>query len=960
MNRDAPIAEEGIMKAQRIDAAKSSYLVYRVFHNGRFSAKRKGHGSAGVMKPLLAVVCRTLALVGVLSSIQALPAWAASRNVDGANLACSDVTGTPYCAIQPAIDAASPGDTINVAPGTYSETATVPSPPACANDTVGLFIGVGKAGLTIQGVDSANVPITSAAGVQATINTNSNLCFGPDGIFVLGDNVTIAGVRVGTNTGGQNKTIEVGGDNFTLKNCDIADLQGSVYFNDFNFDTVNTVSHLQRYRIDGNIFEDGVSLDITSGAGFSGSVSGRVVTGNTFKNLATTAGSQAWPSISFNGADTGVPWFVYSVGGAVITGNTFNNSAPDGQQIRARGTYNNTQFDWATYFAGNTFNHSVVFGAAPPANLGTFSVPNSYGTFNNVRRIGASIQGEVDHAGAGDTITVGAGTYPEQVKITTNNITINGGGAVVKPSSVVSGTDQGSPCSGGTGTAIVLVSGVSGVTLSNLNVDGSLAGTAGGPPRFEGIFYRNASGAIHGGTVANVAENPFSGNGNGNGILVQANGSNAAHVDIASVTVTGYNKNGVTFNGCGCADAPNGVASGSLVGSTITGAGPTLVLAQNAVQVGFGAGPVTITDNKLTGNFYTGNTANGNGADGVLFFSASNNTATGNIIDGNNNGIEMAFNQFGLCPTGDATGNVATCNRITNNDVGVLSYAAGNSAHSNAIEGNTVGADGSGIASGTLDATNNYWGCGHGANAPGCDTAASNVNVVPVLSTVPACVSCVSAAECDDGEVCDGVETCNTGTGMCQAGTSLPDTDGDLTCDATDNCPAVFNFGQSDGNGDGAGDICDSTETLPAPLTLSRVRLTSSSKPNKATIRVTGVFDPSEVGGDLAEGLALGGGVAVAGGGLSAEETMVFRGPRCVQLGKTRFTCIGTRAEVLKLLRKHSGVYSVTVSASNRSFQAPLSTAGVQVTLTLGGLDRRDTIVSCKSPGKHATATCRK
>src|SRR5262249_4216859 len=214
------------------------------------------------------------------------------------------------------------GDTVNVRRGTYSEPAAVPSPPACAGDTVGLYIADSKAGLTIQGVTAGDVPITSAASVQATINTNSNLCFGPDGIFVQGDGVTIAGVRIGTNTGGQNKTIEIWGDNFTLKNSDVADPQGSVYLNDANFDTMSNTSHVQNYRIDSNVFEDGVSLDIASGAGFSGPVAGRVITGNTFLNLAVTPGSQPWPSVSFNGSNTGVPWFVYSVGGAVITGNT--------------------------------------------------------------------------------------------------------------------------------------------------------------------------------------------------------------------------------------------------------------------------------------------------------------------------------------------------------------------------------------------------------------------------------------------------------------------------------------------------------------------------------------------------------------------------------------------------------------------------------------------------------------
>ena len=69
-------------------------------------------------------------------------------------------------------------------------------PRACAL-IAGLYIAINS--ITIQGVDNDGVtPITNAAGVLATVNTISNLCFGPDGILCLGDNVTIAGLRIGT------------------------------------------------------------------------------------------------------------------------------------------------------------------------------------------------------------------------------------------------------------------------------------------------------------------------------------------------------------------------------------------------------------------------------------------------------------------------------------------------------------------------------------------------------------------------------------------------------------------------------------------------------------------------------------------------------------------------------------------------------------------------------------------
>ena len=58
--------------------------------------------------------------------------------------------------------------------------------------------------------------------------------------------------------------------------------------------------------------------------------------------------------------------------------------------------------------------------------------------------------------------------------------------------------------------------------------------------------------------------------------------------------------------------------------STLTGAGAVPVIAQNGIQVGFGAGPVEVTGNTIAGHRYTGNPTNGTGA-GILIFSAQNN-----------------------------------------------------------------------------------------------------------------------------------------------------------------------------------------------------------------------------------------------------------------------------------------------------------------------------------------------
>ena len=320
-----------------------------------------------------------------------------------------------HSSIQSAIDAAVAGTVIDVYPGRYHEVAAARTVVVLGGShQFGLFID--KSDVTIQGVDTTGRRIGAWSKVQAFITTDATNAFGPSAIFVQGDNVTLSGLGIGSNAGGLNKTLEVIGDNFALEHSDITDLQGSIYINDFRFDATQNTSHVRSYLIEGNNFRDGVSVDVASGAGVSGPASGRLIVGNTFVN------SKAFPSISFNGAGTGIKWFTHPVGGATIDGNIFINtfaSDDTGELMRAghilaRGVYERSQLDWSGILASNTFNQAYATGPRPPEMLREFAYSmhdasacagSGVCTFS-AGRIGASLDGEIAIALAGDA-TIG-------------------------------------------------------------------------------------------------------------------------------------------------------------------------------------------------------------------------------------------------------------------------------------------------------------------------------------------------------------------------------------------------------------------------------------------------------------------------------------------------------------------------------------------------------------------------
>ena len=218
----------------------------------------------------------------------------------------------------------------------------------------------------------------------------------------------------------------------------------------------------------------------------------------------------------------------------------------------------------------------------------------------------ATIQLAVTSSAPGTVIQICPGIYPEQV-VVTKRLTLTGvpsttqDAAVIVPpiTGLVANTvDLDNPSLPIAAQILVQNTFASSVTINNLTVDGTgnLVATCG--LDLDGILFQNASGAVSHVAVRNqVPVAGFGGCQIGLGIYVQTGIGFTSKVAVSNSSVHNYNKNGITGNDVG--------TTLNLTGNYIQGAGAIDYIAQNGIQLAYGAtGKIvseTVIDNSYVG-----------------------------------------------------------------------------------------------------------------------------------------------------------------------------------------------------------------------------------------------------------------------------------------------------------------------------------------------------------------------
>ncbi|MFC2136352.1 hypothetical protein ACFLTH_17185 [Bacteroidota bacterium] len=742
-------------------------------------------------------------------------------------------SGNPWLTIQHAIDTVGDGDTINVATGTYAEDLTI------TTDNIEI-VGADKATTTIKGV--ANVPQASwplavpNIDIQADgVTIHEFTIAGPDyeadkyvsGMLVDGQDVEIYNndfvataaeaeaelahaFMTYSNTGLPSGSADVSGLNVhdnTFTGAGSIGLE-AIYINPH--DGTGTVT------INNNQLSGSINIGVTVESGNA------VVTDNT---IDTTLDTETVPygtygirffDSTYEGtfdsitiADNNVQNFKRGI----RIGNGGNNGGTATTEITASITGNtltgNSVGIWARQYGavvtatGNTITGNTVgiqndgttsvtaennwWGDVDPSDDVSGTVDYSpwlgeeVGTSPMTWYTDDSIQDVIDVASAGDTIIVAAGTYTEDLTITTDNLEIVGAD---KSTTTIKGVANVPVASWPLAVPNIDIQ-ADGVTIHEFTIAG---------PDYEADKY--VSGMLVDGQDVEIYNNDF--------VATAAE----AEAELAHAFMT-YSNTGLPS---GSAD----VSGLNVHDNTFTGAG-SIGLEAIYINPHDGTGTVTINNNQLSGSINIGVTVeSGNavvtdntidttldtetvpyGTYGIRFFDSTYEGTFDSITIADNNvqnfkrGIRIGNggNNGGTATT-EITASI-TGNTLTGNSVGIWArqYGAVVTATGNTITGNTVGIQNDGTTS--VTAENNWWGAADGPSGEGSgtgDSVSTFVDYDPWY--LDSEFTYLSGAACSAGEI--ESQSCGSSVGVCQAGTQTRVCTSEGTWDSWSVCGGTY------------------------------------------------------------------------------------------------------------------------------------------------------------------------
>ena len=238
--------------------------------------------------------------------------------------------------------------------------------------------------------------------------------------------------------------------------------------------------------------------------------------------------------------------------------------------------------------------------------------------------------------------------------------------ALINPAGAVTGEIDAAGCDIGVyydqGTGLVTDAIIHGVRYFGIVVNGDVAPVA-----------VDVADSV----ISYIGDNPINGSQHGVGIYYRALGSGSATGKISGNRISNYQKGGIVANGPG--------TTVTVKGNTVNGLGPVPFIAQNGIQIGYGA-LATVTKNTVTANSYTGSSTVSGGITvvGGPYYGGAYTIGTqivSNVVQGNDIGVYISnWSAVGGAP--EVATNISVVNNtisngaLSNNYYGV-GYQAG-------------------------------------------------------------------------------------------------------------------------------------------------------------------------------------------------------------------------------------------------------------------------------------------